>query len=214
MYKNFFKRFLDFWIALIALICLSPILLVVTIWLHFANKGAGAFFYQDRPGKDEKIFKIIKFKTMTDEKDENGNLLPDKDRITKVGVVVRKLSIDELPQIINVFKGDMSFIGPRPLLPEYLPWYTEREKLRHTVRPGITGWAQVNGRSNITWDKKLECDAYYVEHLSFPMDVKIFFKTIQNMINRSEVVGVIPQGGSGKLNIERANKQKTCKKNS
>ena len=207
MYKNFFKRFLDFWIALIALICLSPILLVVTIWLHFANKGAGAFFYQDRPGKDEKIFKIIKFKTMTDEKDENGNLLPDKDRITKVGVVVRKLSIDELPQIINVFKGDMSFIGPRPLLPEYLPWYTEREKLRHTVRPGITGWAQVNGRSNITWDKKLECDAYYVEHLSFPMDVKIFFKTIQNMINRSEVVGVIPQGGSGKLNVERANKQ-------
>ena len=207
MYKHFFKRVFDFCISLVALIIISPILLVITIWLHFANKGAGAFFLQERPGKDEKIFKIIKFKTMTDEKDENGNLLPDKDRITKVGVVVRKLSIDELPQIINVFKGDMSFIGPRPLLPEYLPWYTEREKLRHTVRPGITGWAQVNGRSNITWDKKLECDAYYVEHLSFPLDVRILFKTIQNMINRSEVVGVIPQGGSGKLNVERANKQ-------
>lgn len=207
MYKHFFKRLFDFLISLIALLLIGWLLIIITIWLHFANKGAGAFFFQERPGKDEKIFKIIKFKTMTDEKDENGNLLPDKDRITKVGVVVRKLSIDELPQIINVFKGDMSFIGPRPLLPEYLPWYTEREKLRHTVRPGITGWAQVNGRSNITWDKKLECDAYYVEHLSFPLDVRILFKTIQNMINRSEVVGVIPQGGSGKLNVERANKQ-------
>ena len=207
MYRNCLKRFLDFWIALIVLIAISPLLLVVTIWLHFANQGAGVFFTQERPGKNARIFKIIKFKTMTDERDAEGNLLPDKDRITPIGRVIRKLSIDELPQLINVLKGDMAFIGPRPLLPEYLPWYTERERLRHTVRPGMSGWAQVNGRSNITWDKKLECDAYYVEHLSFLMDVKIIFRTIQNMINRSEVVGVIPQGGSGKLNIERANKQ-------
>lgn len=214
MYKHFFKRVLDLLISSIALLCIGWFILLVAIFLHFANKGAGAFFFQERPGKDEKIFKIIKFKTMTDERDADGNLLPDKDRITKVGVVVRRLSIDELPQIINVFIGDMSIVGPRPLLPEYLPYYSEREKLRHTVRPGITGWAQVNGRSNITWDKKLECDVYYVEHMSFLMDVKVFIKTIQNMINRTEVVGVIPEGGSGKLNIERANKQMICKKNS
>ena len=214
MYKHFFKRFLDILFSSLALLCIGWFILPVAIFLHFANKGAGAFFLQERPGRDEKIFKIIKFKTMTDERDENGNLLPDKDRITKVGVVVRKLSVDELPQLVNVLKGDMSFIGPRPLLPEYLPWYTEREKLRHTVRPGITGWAQVNGRSNITWDRKLECDAYYVEHISFLTDVRILFKTIQNMVDRSEVVGVIPQGGSGKLNIERANKQMICKKDS
>lgn len=207
MYKCFFKRLFDFLISLIALLLIGWFLIIIAIWLHFANKGAGAFFLQERPGKGEKIFKIIKFKTMTDERDAEGNLLPDKDRITPIGRVIRKLSIDELPQLINVLKGDMAFIGPRPLLPEYLPWYTERERLRHTVRPGMSGWAQVNGRSNITWDKKLECDAYYVEHLSFLMDVKIIFRTIQNMINRSEVVGVIPQGGSGKLNIERANKQ-------
>jgi len=206
MYKHFFKRFFDFWIALIALICISPILLVVTIWLHFANKGAGAFFFQERPGEDAKIFKVIKFKSMTDERDKDGNLLPDKDRITAVGKFVRKTSLDELPQLFNVLKGDMALVGPRPLLPEYLPYYTERERLRHTVRPGITGWAQVNGRSNITWDKKLECDAYYAEHLSLGMDIKILFMTIQNMINKTEVVGVIPQGGSGKLNVERANK--------
>ena len=214
MYKHFFKRFLDILFSSLALLCIGWFILLVAIFLHFANKGAGAFFLQERPGRDEKIFKIIKFKTMTDERDENGNLLPDKDRITKVGVVVRKLSVDELPQLVNVLKGDMSFIGPRPLLPEYLPWYTEREKLRHTVRPGITGWAQVNGRSNITWDRKLECDAYYVEHIRFLTDVRILFKTIQNMVDRSEVVGVIPQGGSGKLNIERANKQMICKKDS
>lgn len=207
MYKCFFKRLFDFLISLIALLLIGWFLIIIAIWLHFANKGAGAFFLQERPGKGEKLFKIIKFKTMTDERDAEGNLLPDKDRITPIGRVIRKLSIDELPQLINVLKGDMAFIGPRPLLPEYLPWYTERERLRHTVRPGMSGWAQVNGRSNITWDKKLECDAYYVEHLSFLMDVKIIFRTIQNMINRSEVVGVIPQGGSGKLNIERANKQ-------
>lgn len=190
---------------MIAIVCLSPILLIVTIWLHFANKGAGAFFLQERPGKDEKIFKIIKFKSMTDERDSEGKLLPDKNRITPVGKFVRKTSVDELPQLINVLKGDMALVGPRPLLPEYLPFYTEREKLRHTVRPGITGWAQVNGRSNITWDKKLECDAFYAENVSFVMDVKVLFKTFQNMINRSEKVGVIPQGGSGKLSVERAN---------
>ena len=208
MYKHFFKRFFDFWIALVALICISPILIVVTIWLHFANKGAGAFFFQERPGKDGKIFKVFKFKSMTDERDAEGNLLPDKDRITPIGKFVRKTSIDELPQLVNVLKGDMALIGPRPLLPEYLPWYTDKEKRRHNVRPGISGWAQVNGRSNITWDKKLEYDVYYVDHLSFVMDVKVILKTLQNMINKSEVVGVVPQNGSGKLNVERANKMK------
>lgn len=211
MYKHFFKRFFDFWIALIALVCLSPILVVVTIWLHFANKGAGAFFLQERPGKDGKIFKVIKFKSMTDERDATGNLLPDKDRITAVGKFVRKTSIDELPQLLNVLKGDMALIGPRPLLPEYLPWYTEKEKRRHDVRPGISGWAQVNGRSNITWDKKLKYDVYYVDHLSFVMDVKVIYKTLQNMINKSDVVGVIPQNGIGKLDVERANKIKNDK---
>lgn len=208
MYKHFLKRVIDFCIALVALVCISPILLVITIWLHFANKGAGAFFLQERPGKDGKIFKVIKFKSMTDERDADGNLLPDKDRITAVGKFVRKTSIDELPQLFNVLKGDMALIGPRPLLPEYLPWYTDEEKRRHDVRPGISGWAQVNGRSNITWDKKLEYDVYYVDHLSFVMDVKVILKTLQNMINKSEVVGVVPQNGNGKLNVERANKMK------
>ena len=163
MYKHFFKRLLDIFISSIALLCIGWFILLVAIFLHFANKGAGAFFFQERPGKDEKIFKIIKFKTMTDERDADGNLLPDKDRLTKVGAVVRKLSIDELPQLINVFKGDMSFIGPRPLLVEYLPWYTEEERLRHTVRPGISGWAQVNGRNNLSWDDKLALDVFYVK---------------------------------------------------
>lgn len=207
MYKNFFKRAIDFTIVLLALLVIWPFLLVIYIWLTIANKGAGAIFYQERPGKDEKIFRVMKFKSMTDERDANGNLLPDKDRITAVGKFVRKTSIDELPQLINVLKGDMALIGPRPLLPEYLPYYTERERLRHTVRPGISGWAQVNGRSNITWDRKLELDAYYVEHLNFVMDVRVLFQTFKNMINRSEVVGVIPQGGAGKLNVERANKK-------
>ena len=160
MYRHFFKRFFDFWIALIGLIIISPILLIVTVWLHFANKGAGAFFFQERPGKDEKIFKVIKFKSMTDERDAEGNLLSDAQRLTKVGRFVRSTSIDELPQLVNVLKGDMSLIGPRPLLPRYLPWYTEREKMRHSVRPGITGFAQVNGRSNTSWDKKLANDVY------------------------------------------------------
>ena len=207
MYKHFFKRLIDFIIVLTALLIIWPILLVIYIWLTIANKGAGALFFQERPGKDEKIFKVIKFKSMTDERDANGNLLPDKDRITSIGRFVRKTSIDELPQLINVLKGDMALIGPRPLLPEYLPYYTERERLRHTVRPGISGWAQVNGRSNITWDKKLEYDAYYVEHLSLEMDIKVLFKTFQNMINKTEVVGVVPEGGSGKLNVERENKK-------
>lgn len=206
MYKHFLKRVFDFLISLVALIVVSPILLVVTIWLHFANKGAGAFFFQERPGKDEKIFKVIKFKSMTDERDKDGNLLPDRDRITTVGKFVRKTSLDELPQLINVLKGDMALIGPRPLLVEYLPYYTEEEKLRHTVRPGITGWAQVNGRNNLTWDDKLALDVYYVKHLSFLMDCKVIVKTIVNVISHKDVV-IIPASIGGKLNVERANKQ-------
>lgn len=188
MYKHFFKRFFDFCISLVALIVISPILLVITIWLHFANKGAGAFFFQERPGKNEKIFNVIKFKTMTDERDADGNLLPDEKRITKVGRFVRSTSIDELLQLINVLKGDMALIGPRPLLVKYLPYYTEREKLRHTVRPGISGWAQVNGRNNISWDKKLAYDVEYVENLSLMMDIKVILKTIQNVLSRKDVV--------------------------
>lgn len=207
MYKNFFKRIIDFTIVFIALLIIWPILLIITIWLHFANKGAGAFFTQERPGKDGKIFKVIKFKSMTDERDENGRLLPDTQRLTKVGKFVRSTSIDELPQLINVLKGDMALIGPRPLLPEYLPYYTEREQLRHTVRPGITGWAQVNGRNNVTWDQKLEYDAYYVEHLSFVMDIKVLFATIKNVLERKDVV-VVPSTKAGKLNVERADRIK------
>ena len=208
MYKHFFKRFFDFWISVIALICVSPILLIVTIWLHFANKGAGAFFYQERPGKGERIFKIIKYKTMTDECDAKGNLLPDAERLTKVGAIVRRFSIDELPQLFNVLKGDMALIGPRPLLPEYLPYYTEREKLRHTVRPGMSGWAQVNGRNNLSWDDKLEHDAYYVEHLSLSMDLRVIFKTIMNVLGGKDV-NVVPSAmdGAVKLNVERADRK-------
>lgn len=205
MYKNFFKRIIDFTIVFIALSIIWPILLLITIWLHFANKGAGAFFTQERPGKDGKIFKVIKFKSMTDERDEKGNLLPDAQRLTKVGKFVRKTSIDELPQLINVLKGDMALIGPRPLLPEYLPYYTEREQLRHTVRPGITGWAQVNGRNNVSWDQKLELDAYYVEHLTLGMDIRVICMTINNVLKSKDVV-VVPSTKAGKLNVERANK--------
>lgn len=188
MYKTYFKRLLDFSIALIALVCLSPLLLVVTVWLHFANKGAGAYFLQERPGKDGKIFKIIKFKTMTDERDAEGNLLPDAERLTKVGRFVRSTSIDELPQLINVLKGDMALIGPRPLLARYLPYYTEREKLRHSVRPGITGLAQVNGRNAIDWNTKLELDAQYAEKLSLKLDIQIFFMTIMKVIKHDGVI--------------------------
>ena len=193
MYKHFFKRVFDFAISLIALICISPLLLIIIIWLHFANKGAGAFFTQERPGKNGKIFKVIKFKSMTDEKDANGKLLPDKERLTKAGKFVRSTSIDELPQLINILKGDMAFIGPRPLPPVYLPYYTDEEAHRHDVRPGMTGWAQVNGRKNITWQHKLECDVYYVQHLTMWLDIKIFFMTIKNVFKR-EGVGVETSG--------------------
>lgn len=202
MYKNFFKRVIDFCLVLSALLIIWPFLLVVTIWLHFANKGAGAFFTQARPGKDGKIFKVIKFKSMTDEKDADGNLLPNEQRITKVGRFVRKTSIDELPQLFNVLKGDMALIGPRPLLPEYMPYYTEREQLRHTVRPGITGWAQVNGRNSVKWDDRLELDAYYVENLCLGMDLKIIFTTIKNVLSRKDIE-VVPSGGL--LSDERKN---------
>lgn len=188
MYKHFFKRFFDFCISLIALICISPILLIVTIWLHFANKGAGVFFTQDRPGKNAKIFKVIKFKTMTDERDTEGNLLPDAQRLTKVGKFVRSTSIDELPQLINVFKGDMALIGPRPLLPEYLPRYSPEHSHRHDIRPGITGWAQVNGRTNISWKDKLDYDVWYVNHVSPGLDIRIIFMTIKNVLKREDVI--------------------------
>lgn len=187
MYKNFFKRFFDFWISLIALICISPILLIVTIWLHFANKGAGAFFTQDRPGKDEKIFKVIKFKTMTDERDAEGNLLPDAERLTKVGKFVRSTSIDELPQLINVLKGDMALIGPRPLLPEYLPLYSKEQHRRHEVRPGISGWAQCHGRNNLTWTEKFKLDVWYVDHLTFWTDVRVIFITVKNVLMQKDI---------------------------
>ncbi|EGJ72043.1 Undecaprenyl-phosphate galactose phosphotransferase [Bacteroides coprosuis DSM 18011] len=187
MYIYFLKRFFDFCIALIALIYISPILIVVTIWLHFANKGAGAFFTQSRPGKKGKIFKVIKFKTMTDERDEKGNLLPDVQRLTRVGKFVRSTSLDEIPQLINVLKGDMSLIGPRPLLVEYLPLYNERQAHRHDVRPGITGWAQVNGRNAISWQKKFELDVWYVKNLSFCLDLKIVCMTIQKVFKREGI---------------------------
>lgn len=187
MYKHFFKRLIDFTVALVALVCLSPILLVVTIWLYFANKGAGAFFTQERPGKDAKIFRVIKFKTMTDERDAEGNLLPDAQRLTKVGRIVRSTSLDELPQLFNVLKGDMALIGPRPLLVKYLPLYTPAQMRRHEVRPGITGWAQVNGRNAITHTKKFEYDVWYVDHLSFVLDMKIIFMTIYNVIHRKDI---------------------------
>lgn len=187
MYRHCLKRVLDFSIALIALICLSPLLLIVTVWLHFANHGAGAFFTQERPGKDAKIFKVIKFKTMTDERDSNGNLLPDAQRLTKVGRFVRSTSIDELPQLFNVLKGDMALIGPRPLLVKYLPLYTKEQMRRHEVRPGITGWAQVNGRNAITHTKKFEYDVWYVDHLSFALDCRIIGKTIHNVLHREDI---------------------------
>lgn len=187
MYKHFFKRLLDFIVVLIVLLIIWPILLIITIWLHFANKGAGAFFTQDRPGKDGKIFKVIKFKTMTDERDVEGHLLPDAVRLTKIGKIVRSLSIDELPQLFNVLKGDMALVGPRPLLPQYLPLYSERQMRRHEVKPGITGWAQVHGRNAISWAKKFEYDVWYVDHCSFLLDVKIIFLTIKKVLVREGI---------------------------
>ena len=208
MYKNFFKRFFDFWIALIALICISPLLLVVAIWLHFANKGSKndnhdandncngnwlqrwldpVIFTQERPGKDEKIFKVIKFKTMTDERDAEGNLLPDAERLTKVGKFVRSTSIDELPQLINVLKGDMALIGPRPLLVKYLPLYSEEQMRRHEVRPGISGWAQCHGRNAISWTEKFKLDVWYVDHCSLWTDLKVIWITVMKVLKRADI---------------------------
>lgn len=187
MYKNFFKRLFDFTIVLMILLVEWPFLLIITICLHFTNNGAGAFFMQERPGKNGKIFKVIKFKTMTDERDAEGNLLPDAERLTRVGKFIRSTSIDELPQLINVLKGDMALIGPRPLLPQYLPLYTPEQARRHEVRPGITGWAQVNGRNAISWQKKFELDVWYVDHCSFCLDVKIVFKTVKKVFIREGI---------------------------
>ena len=187
MYKNFFKRMIDFILVFCALAMIWPILLLITVRLHFANKGAGVFFLQERPGKNGKIFKVIKFKTMTDERGADGNLLLDADRLTKVGKFVRSTSIDELPQLINVLKGDMALIGPRPLLVQYLPLYSKEQARRHEVCPGITGWAQVNGRTAISWEKKFELDVWYVDHVSFMVDLRIFFLTIWKVVKRENV---------------------------
>lgn len=188
MYKHFFKRLIDFVIALIALLLIGWFLIIIAIWLHFANKGAGVFFYQDRPGKDEKIFRVIKFKSMTDERDEQGNLLPEEKRLTKVGAFIRKFSIDELPQLINVLKGDMAFIGPRPLLIKYLPLYNEEQRRRHEVRPGMSGWAQVHGRNNISWGDKFKLDVWYVDHCTLWVDIKVVFLTIKNVISSKDII--------------------------
>ena len=187
MYKHFFKRFFDFCISLLALIVISPILLVITIWLHFANKGAGAFFFQERPGKDAKIFKVIKFKTMTDERDAEGKLLPDAQRLTKVGRFVRSTSIDELPQLINVLKGDMALIGPRPLLVKYLSLYSPEQARRHEVRPGISGWAQCHGRNAISWAEKFKLDVWYVDHCTLWTDIKVIWITIMKVLKRADI---------------------------
>lgn len=187
LYKKFFKRAIDVTASGCALVVLAVPLAAVTVWLHFANKGAGAFFFQERPGKNGKIFKVVKFKTMTDERDADGKLLPDAQRLTKVGRFVRSTSIDELPQLWNVFKGDMSLIGPRPLMVKYLPLYSPIQARRHEVRPGITGWAQINGRNNITWTKKFEMDVWYVDNLSFLLDCKIVLTTVKKVIVRSDI---------------------------
>lgn len=187
MYKFFFKRVLDFGISLIALIIISPILLAVTIWLHFANKGAGAFFFQERPGKDAKIFKVIKFKTMTDERGADGNLLPDAQRLTKMGRFVRSTSLDELPQLINVLKGDMALIGPRPLLVKYLPLYSKEQMRRHEVRPGISGWAQCHGRNNISWTEKFKLDVWYVDHCTLWTDLQVIWITVMKVLTRADI---------------------------
>lgn len=187
MYKCFFKRLIDFIIALCTLAFIWPILLLITIWLHFANKGAGAFFTQERPGKDGRIFRLIKFKSMTDERDAEGKLLPDSKRLTHVGKFVRATSIDELPQLINVLKGDMALIGPRPLLPQYLSLYSKEQARRHEVRPGITGWAQVNGRNAISWTKKFELDVWYVDHCSLLLDLRIIVLTVKKVFVKEGV---------------------------
>ena len=207
-YRDFFKRAVDIAVSGTALLVLLVPLSVVTVWLHFANKGAGAFFRQERPGKGGRIFRVIKFKSMTDERDANGELLPNAQRLTKVGAFIRKTSIDELPQLWNVLCGDMSLIGPRPLLPQYLPYYTERESTRHSVRPGVTGLAQVNGRNHLSWDDKLEFDAKYVESISFVNDCKILYRTVVNVF-ASKDIDVAPKGVF--LDVERKNKIKDIK---
>ena len=187
MYSFFLERLIDFIVVFGVLVIIWPILLIMTLWLHFANRGAGAFFTQERPGQYGKIFKVIKFKTMTDERDENGDLLPDEKRLTKIGKFIRSTSVDELPQLFNVLKGDMSLIGPRPLLPQYLPLYSKEQARRHEVRPGITGWAQVNGRNAISWTKKFELDVWYVDHCSFLLDLKIIFLTVKKVFVREGI---------------------------
>ena len=200
MYKHFFKRFIDFSIVLTALLLIWPFLLIITIWLHFANKGAGAFFFQERPGKNGRIFKVIKFKSMTDERDMEGNLLPNEQRITKVGAFIRRTSIDELPQLFNVLKGDMALIGPRPLRVDYLSLYSKEQARRHEVRPGITGWAQVHGRNAISWTKKFELDIWYVDHVSFLVDLKIVGLTIMKVLKRADI-----NSGEDIIGIEKFN---------
>ena len=187
MYSFFLKRLIDFIVVFGVVVIIWPILLIMTLWLYFANRGAGAFFTQERPGQYGKIFKVIKFKTMTDERDENGDLLPDEKRLTKIGKFIRSTSVDELPQLFNVLKGDMSLIGPRPLLPQYLPLYSKEQARRHEVRPGITGWAQVNGRNAISWTKKFELDVWYVDHCSFLLDLKIIFLTVKKVFVREGI---------------------------
>lgn len=200
MYKHFFKRVIDFVIVFFILLFIWPILIVITIWLHLANKGAGAFFFQKRPGRNGKIFKVIKFKSMTDERDADGNLLPNELRITPIGTFIRKTSIDELPQLFNVLKGDMALIGPRPLLVDYLPLYNKKQARRHNVRPGITGWAQVNGRNAISWDKKFELDVWYVDHISFLLDLRIVCMTIMKVLKRADI-----NSREDKIGIEKFN---------
>ena len=204
MYKYVLKRVIDFAIALIALICISPLLLVVTVWLHFANKGAGAFFLQERPGLHGKVFKIVKFKTMNEEKGSDGKLLPDIQRITPIGSFVRKTSLDELPQLINVLKGDMALIGPRPLLVKYLSLYSAEQMRRHDVRPGISGWAQCHGRNTLTWSEKFKLDVWYVDHVSLKTDVEVIFTTIKNVLMRKDIDNNV-NNGSGKFTQEEFN---------
>ena len=187
IYERFFKRLVDIFASGCALIIFSPVIGATAAWLHFANKGAGAFFFQERPGKDDKIFKVVKFKTMTDERDEQGKLLPDAQRLTKVSRFVRSTSLDELPQLWNVLKGDMSLIGPRPLMVKYLPLYSPKQRRRHEVRPGITGWAQINGRNNISWQKKFEYDVWYIDHLSLSVDMKVLFLTVMKVLKREGI---------------------------
>ena len=199
MYKNFFKRWLDFVIVLCVLLVIWPLLAVIAVWLHFANKGAGAFFTQERPGKDGRIFKVIKFKSMTDERDGEGRLLPDAERLTKVGRFVRSTSLDELPQLLNVLKGDMALVGPRPLLPEYLPLYNKEQSRRHEVRPGITGWAQTHGRNAISWTEKFKLDVWYVDHVSFRVDLEVVLLTVKKVFAREGI------SQEGQATMERFN---------